>query len=59
MAAVRRCLSLLSIVALMATLVGVAPAHVAAVAGGTFYVDGKNGSDGNSGTSSGSAFRIE
>ncbi len=57
MAAVRRCVSLLSAVALMATLLAVAPPPAAAAAGGTFYVDGKTGSDSDAGTSLGSAFK--
>jgi hypothetical protein len=57
MAAMRRGFTVLPVVALLATLLWVAPAPVAAVAGGTFFVDGKHGSDGNNGTSLGSAFR--
>lgn len=48
---------MLSVVALVAGLVASVPSPVAAVSGGTFYVDGKNGSDGNNGTSLGSAFK--
>jgi len=44
-------------VALIATLLSPAPQPAAAVSGGTFYVDGKNGSDSHAGTSPGSAFK--
>jgi parallel beta helix pectate lyase-like protein/S-layer family protein len=56
-ASLRRGLDALPAVALIATLFAVAPPPAAAVSAGTFYVDGKNGSDSHSGTSIGSAFK--
>ena len=53
----RRFLKLLPSAALLAQLLLASASPAAAVAGGTLYVDGKHGNDGNSGTSLAQAFK--